>query len=142
MAYDNYGIELENVSKIYRSYSTPQQRLMELLSIGKREYFRETRALDNVSFSLEKGARFGIVGENGSGKSTLLKVLAGVLQPSEGIVRVNGRVSALLELGAGFNSELSGRENITQFCLCTGCTAMTLPRRSQRSSGSVSWATR
>jgi lipopolysaccharide transport system ATP-binding protein len=120
MITNNYGIELVNVSKIYRSYSTPQQRLMELLSIGKREYFRETRALDDVSFSLEKGARFGIVGENGSGKSTLLKVLAGVLQPSEGIVKVNGRVSALLELGAGFNSELSGRENITQFCLLHG----------------------
>ncbi|MPV57010.1 hypothetical protein CFB46_08175 [Burkholderia sp. HI2761] len=113
-------IELSNISKIYRSYSSPRHRLLELMSAGKRQYFRETRALDDVSFSLEKGDRFGVVGENGSGKSTLLKILAGVLNPSTGLVNVSGRVSALLELGAGFNPELSGRENIVQFCMLHG----------------------
>lgn len=114
------AIELLNVSKIYHTYSSPQQRLMEILSRGGKRYARETRALDGVSFSLEKGGRLGIVGENGSGKSTLLKVLAGVLTPTSGTVRVQGRVSALLELGAGFNPELPGKENIRQFCMLHG----------------------
>ncbi|KWI26563.1 hypothetical protein WT71_18845 [Burkholderia stagnalis] len=94
--------------------------MLELMSAGKKQYFRETRALDDVSFSLERGDRFGVVGENGSGKSTLLKILAGVLNPSSGLVNVTGRVSALLELGAGFNPELTGRENIIQFCMLHG----------------------
>ncbi|WP_129561367.1 ABC transporter ATP-binding protein [Paraburkholderia dokdonensis] len=114
------AIEIGNVSKIYRSYSSPRHRLLELMSAGRKQYFRETRALDDVSFTLEKGGRFGIVGENGSGKSTLLKVLAGVLNPTSGTVNVAGRVSALLELGAGFNPELTGRENIIQFCMLHG----------------------
>ena len=115
-----FALKLEHVSKIYRTYSTPQHRLFELLTGGRRQYARETRALDDVSFSLEQGGRLGIVGENGSGKSTLLKVLAGVLIPNQGRVEVNGRVSALLELGAGFNPELPGRENIRQFGMLHG----------------------
>jgi lipopolysaccharide transport system ATP-binding protein len=114
------AIELANVSKIYQTYESPRQRLLELLSGGHKRYARETRALDDVSFTLERGGRLGIVGENGSGKSTLLKVLAGVLTPSAGTVRVNGRVSALLELGAGFNPDLPGKENIRQFCMLHG----------------------
>ena len=114
------ALKLEHVSKIYRTYSTPQHRLFELLSGGRKQYARETRALDDVTFSLEQGGRLGIVGENGSGKSTLLKVLAGVLVPNQGTVQVNGRVSALLELGAGFNPELPGRENIRQFSMLHG----------------------
>lgn len=115
-----HAVELAGVTKVYRTYGSPQQRLKELLSGGRRRYYRETRALDGISFSLEQGARFGVVGENGSGKSTLLKVLAGVLHPTEGRVQIRGRVSALLELGAGFNPELSGRENISQFALLHG----------------------
>lgn len=113
-------VELHGVSKIYHSYSTPQHRLFELLSGGRKQYARETRALDDVSFALERGGRLGIVGENGSGKSTLLKVLAGVLSPSQGTVAVRGRVSSLLELGAGFNPELPGIENIRQFGMLHG----------------------
>lgn len=113
-------IELTNVSKIYQTYSSPQHRMLELLSGGRKRYAREVRALDDVSLSLERGSRLGIVGENGSGKSTLLKVLSGVLMPSSGTVRVEGRISALLELGAGFNPELPGRENIRQFCVLHG----------------------
>src|SRR5712692_239530 len=101
-------IELTHVSKLYHTYPTPRHRLLEIMSGGRKRYSRETRALDDVSFSLEKGGRLGIVGENGSGKSTLLKILAGVLTPSTGTVQVRGRVSALLELGAGFNPELAG----------------------------------
>jgi lipopolysaccharide transport system ATP-binding protein len=115
-------IELTNVSKIYQTYSSPQHRMIELLTAGRKRYAREVRALDDVSLTLERGSRLGIVGENGSGKSTLLKVLSGVLMPSSGIVRVNGRISALLELGAGFNPELPGRENIRQFCMLHGMT--------------------
>lgn len=116
----NVAISFENVSKIYRSYSNPRHRLLEMISGGRKNYSRETRALDDVSFILQQGGRLGIVGENGSGKSTLLKVLAGVLTPSSGNVRVSGRISALLELGAGFNPDLSGKENIRQYCMLHG----------------------
>jgi lipopolysaccharide transport system ATP-binding protein len=115
-AHSAVAVEVDNISKVYRTYPSPRHRLMELVSGGRRRYARETHALDQVSFALRKGGRLGIVGENGSGKSTLLKVLAGVLTPSSGRVSVNGRVSALLELGAGFNPELRGHENIRQFC--------------------------
>jgi lipopolysaccharide transport system ATP-binding protein len=114
------AITFANVSKLYHTYSTPQHRLLEIISGGRKRYAREIKALDNVSFSLHKGGRLGIIGENGSGKSTLLKVLAGVLTPTSGIVQVSGRISALLELGAGFNPELPGSDNIRQFCMFHG----------------------
>lgn len=117
---NDLAIDLSGVSKIYQTYASPRHRLLELLSRGRTRYARETRALDDVSFSLERGGRLGVVGENGSGKSTLLKVLARVLTPTSGTVIVNGRVSALLELGAGFNPELPGKENIRQFCMLHG----------------------
>jgi len=113
-------IELENISKFYHSYTNPRHRLLEILSHGRKRYSTEVRALDDVSFSLERGARLGIIGNNGSGKSTLLKILAGVLTPGAGTVNVRGRVSALLELGAGFNPEISGEANIRQFCMLHG----------------------
>lgn len=116
----DFAIQLSNVSKIYHTYSSPRHRLLEILSRGRRRYARETRALNDVSLVLERGGRLGVVGENGSGKSTLLKVLAGVLTPTSGSATVNGRVSALLELGAGFNPELNGIENIRQFCMLHG----------------------
>src|SRR5215467_1571418 len=117
---NGFAIELQNVSKLYYSYSNPKHRLLEILSGGKKRYARETRAIDGVSFTLERGTRLGIVGENGSGKTTLLKLLAGVLTPSSGSVQVQGRVSALLDLGTGFNPDLSGMENIRQFCMLHG----------------------
>lgn len=116
----NLALDIRGLSKVYRTYAKPSHRLKEILSAGGRQYYREVRALDDVSLSLEKGGRLGIIGENGSGKSTLLKVIAGVLTPTTGTAFVDGRVSALLELGAGFNPELSGRENIAQFCLLHG----------------------
>lgn len=116
----NLALDIRGLSKVYRTYAKPSHRLKEILSARGRQYYREVRALDEVSLSLEKGGRLGIIGENGSGKSTLLKVIAGVLTPTAGTALVDGRVSALLELGAGFNPELSGRENIAQFCLLHG----------------------
>lgn len=113
-------IELANVNKLYHTYPTPRHRLLEIISGRHKRYSRETRALDDVSFSLEKGGRLGVVGENGSGKSTLLKVLAGVLTPTTGSVHVRGRISALLELGAGLNPQLPGQENIRQLCMLHG----------------------
>ncbi|SIS13252.1 lipopolysaccharide transport system ATP-binding protein [Aquipseudomonas alcaligenes] len=113
-------IQLQQLSKIYRTYSTPRHRLLELLSAGRKRYAQEVRALEDISFNLDRGSRLGIVGQNGSGKSTLLKILSGVLTPSSGSVKVDGRVSALLELGAGFNPLLPGRENIRQYGLLHG----------------------
>lgn len=117
---DTNAITFSDVSKVYQTYLTPRHRLLEILSRGRRRYARETRALDGVSFALPKGGRLGILGENGSGKSTLLKILAGVLTPSAGTVEVSGRISALLELGAGFNPELQGAQNIRHFCMLHG----------------------
>lgn len=108
----NYAIEIENLYKTYKLYDKPTDRLKESLSITKKKYHRNFNALNNISFNVKQGETVGIIGKNGSGKSTLLKIITGVLSPSSGKVKVNGKISALLELGAGFNSELSGIENI------------------------------
>ena len=116
----NLAVSFMGVSKVYHTYPSPRHRFLEILSGGRRRHVHETRALDGVDFSLEKGGRLGIIGDNGSGKSTLLKVLAGILTPTSGAVAVDGRISALLELGAGFNPELPGAENIRQLCMLHG----------------------
>lgn len=105
-------IRFENVSKVYHLYERPRDRLKEALLPGRRSFHKDFYALDDVSFQLQRGEAFGIVGRNGSGKSTLLKILAGVLTPTEGRLSVHGRIASLLELGAGFNPELTGMENI------------------------------
>jgi len=106
----------EAVSKSYRIYRKPLDRLRELLlPAGRAPLHTTVHALQNVSLHLDKGDRLGILGVNGSGKSTLLRVLAGVLPPTSGRVEVEGRVSALLELGSSFNPELTGRENVMQY---------------------------
>jgi ABC-type polysaccharide/polyol phosphate transport system ATPase subunit len=103
---------VQNVSKLYRLYNRPSDRLVELLPFRKAPLHTNFWALKNVSFSVEKGEILGIVGPNGSGKSTLLQVVSGILRPTSGRVSTEGRVAALLELGAGFNPDFSGRENV------------------------------
>lgn len=105
-------IEFQGVSKTYPIYDSPKGRLKELLTLNRRSFHRDFWALREVSFRVERGETFCIVGENGSGKSTLLQIIAGILRPSQGEVAVRGRVSALLELGAGFNPEFNGRDNV------------------------------
>ncbi len=105
-------IELAHLSKSYPIYSSAAQRLKELATLNQRSFHTDYWALRDVTFSVKRGETFCIVGENGSGKSTLLQICAGILEPTEGMVQVNGRVSALLELGAGFNPEFTGRDNV------------------------------
>ena len=106
------AIQIRNVSKCYPIYQRPSDRLKELATLNRRSYHRDFWALRDISLEIEKGTAFGLVGENGSGKSTLLQLIAGILQPTAGAVEVAGRVSALLELGSGFNPEFTGRENV------------------------------
>ncbi len=105
-------ISFRNVSKIYPIYDAPSDRLAELLTLNLVKKHRDFKALDQISFDIQPGETFCIVGENGSGKSTLLQIIAGILQPTAGDSTVNGRVAALLELGSGFNPEFSGRDNV------------------------------
>ena len=106
------SIQVESLGKCYRIYERPRDRLLQMLLRGRRQYFREFWALRDVSFSVARGETVGIVGRNGSGKSTLLQMICGTVSPTEGSVQTHGRVAALLELGAGFNMEFTGRENV------------------------------
>lgn len=106
------AIAVEHVSKVYKLYDKPMDRLKEALKLTRQQKYREAHALSDISFDVGQGECVGIIGTNGSGKSTILKIITGVLNPTSGSVTVNGRISALLELGAGFNMEYSGIENI------------------------------
>lgn len=107
------AIACEALGKCYHIYASPQDRLRQaLFRFSGRRYFREFWALRDVSFELRRGEALGVIGRNGSGKSTLLQIIAGTLAPSEGQARVAGRVTALLELGSGFNPDFTGRENV------------------------------
>ncbi|HFC36271.1 MAG TPA: ABC transporter ATP-binding protein, partial [Candidatus Moranbacteria bacterium] len=107
------AIKVENVSKTFR---IPHEKIDSVrsafVSALKQRTFEEFKALDNVSFEIKKGEFFGIIGRNGGGKSTLLKILAGIYRPDKGKIKINGKISPFLELGIGFNPELSGRDNI------------------------------
>ena len=109
---EEIAIKVENVSKIYKLYDKPSYRFKEALGLTKKTLHQDHYALNNVSFDVKKGETVGIIGTNGSGKSTILKIITGVLNPTEGDVKLEGRISALLELGAGFNQEYTGLENI------------------------------
>ena len=106
------AISVQNVSKSFRMYNSPAERMKELLHPFKKKYHKEFWALRDISLEIPRSSTLGIIGQNGSGKSTLLQIICGILQPSSGSVEVNGRISALLELGAGFNRDFTGRENV------------------------------
>ena len=107
-----HAIVVKNITKVYRLYEKPIDRLKESLSIAHKCYHRDFFALNQISFQVKKGETVGIIGTNGSGKSTILKIITGVLTPTTGEVQVDGVISALLELGAGFNMDYTGIENI------------------------------
>ena len=105
-------IRVDHLSKMYKLYDKKSDRLREAMSIRKKQYYRPFYALHDVSFEVDRGETVGIIGTNGSGKSTLLKILTGVVAPNGGSFEIKGRISALLELGTGFNMEYTGLQNI------------------------------
>ncbi len=106
------AIEVKDVGKVYKLYDKPSDRIKDALGFGRKKHYTEHHALKGVDMTIQQGECVGIIGTNGSGKSTILKIITGVLTPTSGEVIVNGRISALLELGAGFNMEYNGIENI------------------------------
>src|ERR687892_2117041 len=109
---DDAAITIDSVSKRYRLYHERNQSLKASVLRGRRARYEEFWALSDVSFDVPAGSTFALIGENGSGKSTLLKCMARILRPDHGRIETRGKISALLELGAGFHPELSGRENV------------------------------
>ena len=106
------AVVIKNLTKEYRLYDNPWDRVKEVFSVTGKKYSRGFKALDGISMEVNRGETVGIVGANGAGKSTLLKIITGVLPPTSGEVQVNGKIAALLELGAGFNQEYTGLQNI------------------------------
>ncbi len=125
------AVEFQGVSKSYAIYDAPGDRLKELLTLNRLKRHKDFWALHDVSFEVKRGETFCIVGENGSGKSTLLQMVAGILHPTSGTVDITGRVSALLELGAGFNPEFSGRDNVYLNGSILGLTTRQIDQRYQ-----------
>lgn len=113
-------ISLKGISKKYNLYNNKLDRLKESLHPRRKQYHRDFYALKNINLEVKRGEVLGIIGKNGSGKSTLLKIISNILTPTSGIVEIKGKVVALLELGAGFNPEFSGMENIYFYCSLLG----------------------
>ena len=109
---NDWAIKIDHLSKVYKIFDKPTDRVKEALNPFKKRYSKDFYALNDVSLTIKKGETVGIIGKNGAGKSTLLKIITGVLTPTAGNIQVNGRIASLLELGAGFNPEMSGIENI------------------------------
>lgn len=109
---DNFIIKVENVTKEYKLYKRNLDRLRDALGLTRKKLYKEHYALSNINFNIKKGETVGIIGTNGAGKSTILKIITGVLKPTKGRLTIKGRISALLELGAGFNSEYTGLQNV------------------------------
>jgi teichoic acid transport system ATP-binding protein len=122
-------IRAEGLTKSYRVFAQSADRLRQAVTFGRRQYYKRFTALDNVSFEIRKGETVGIIGRNGSGKSTLLQLVCGILKPSSGRVEVNGRISALLELGAGFHPDFTGRENVLFYATVLGMPREQIERR-------------
>ena len=128
---EEIAIAVDHISKVYKLYDKPMDRMVEALGLTKKKKYREHFALSDVSFQVKKGECVGIIGTNGSGKSTILKIITGVLNPTEGTLTVNGRIQALLELGAGFNQEYTGIENIYLNGTMNGFTEQEIESRMQ-----------
>jgi len=126
---NDVAISVKNLTKTYRIFGHPGDRIKQALTFGQKQYHKEFTALKDVSFEIKKGETVGIIGRNGSGKSTLLQLICGILKPTSGMVEVNGRISALLELGAGFNPEFTGRENVYFQGALTGFTKQQMDER-------------
>jgi lipopolysaccharide transport system ATP-binding protein len=109
---EEIAVSVRNLSKKYRIFGHPGERLKQAMTFGLKHYHREFTALRDISFDIKRGETIGIIGRNGSGKSTLLQLVCGILKPTSGYARAYGRIAALLELGAGFNPEFTGRENV------------------------------
>ena len=109
------AIAVQNLGKKFKLFTSPGGRFLEYMSVGKVKRHEDFWALKDISFAIPSGTTLGILGQNGSGKSTLLSILAGVLYPSEGSFEINGKVSAILELGSGFHPEFSGKDNIYMY---------------------------
>lgn len=109
---DEYAIRVKNVTKMYKLFDRNRDRFIDAFGLSKKKHYKEHYALRNLSFDVKKGETVGLIGTNGAGKSTILKIITGVLQPTSGSLEINGRISALLELGAGFNMEYTGIENV------------------------------
>ena len=124
-------IRADGISKIYKLYNRKSDRLKEALSVSKKQYCKDFYALRDISFEIRRGETVGIIGTNGSGKSTLLKILTGVTTPTTGMFSVDGRISALLELGTGFNPEYTGLENIALNGTMMGYSAEEIEARKQ-----------
>ena len=112
MADKEVAIQVSDLTKMYKLYDKPSDRLKEALGLSRKKKYKEHLALNHVDMTIYRGETVGIIGTNGSGKSTILKIITGVLTPTSGNVMVKGHISALLELGAGFNMEYNGIDNI------------------------------
>lgn len=123
------AIEVNGVGKKYSLVNSPAQRLFDLVGTARKDRRGDFWALQDITFTVGVGESFGIIGSNGSGKSTLLQIIAGVMQPTCGTVTVNGRISAILELGAGFNPEFSGRDNVSMNAAILGLTEQQIKER-------------
>ena len=128
---EEIAIAVDHISKVYKLYDKPMDRMVEALGLTKKKKYREHFALSDVSFQVKKGECVGIIGTNGSGKSTILKIITGVLNPTGGTLTVNGRIQALLELGAGFNMEYTGIDNIYLNGTMNGFTEQEIESRMQ-----------
>jgi len=122
-------ISVIKIHKAYQIYDKPYDRLKQFLYRGRKTFFKSFNALNEISFEVNKGETVGIIGCNGSGKSTLLQIICGTLSPTSGTIHVNGRVAALLELGAGFNPEFTGRENIYMYAAIYGLDRETIDEK-------------
>lgn len=131
MSSDTTVVQIENLSKSYNMYATPQDRLKQFLFGRKKKFYREFWALHPLTIDIKRGQCVGIIGRNGSGKSTLLQIISGILNPTTGFATAKGRLVALLELGAGFNPDFSGRENVMINAMLLGLTQKEVNERFQ-----------